>query len=233
MGVKEIDAGAGLIYGDVNYIEAVTTILMAILGWLFGMLTPGIVERIRRPYRRKELTEAIVDEMHSLEFVMALMAYAIRARYADVSDAFMDEILPVLESYNGSDRDEKTVEAMKRLRALPEAERKKSYQGSRKSNEGIGLKQYGMPLLVSQTADLPICSLDFQRAILRIRYQLDLFNQLVPYAQSLFEKTYNNPREQDRQALIANQEQAYQDAGKRAEIIVRGIGKLRKEHGRA
>ena len=107
---------------------------MVIVGWLFGLLTPGIAERIKRPYRRKELTAAIVDEMGSLQYVMAVMACTIRSRYADVSDAFLDEILPMLEAYDGPDRDEKFIEGMKKLRALPEAERKLCDEAMRKGS---------------------------------------------------------------------------------------------------
>lgn len=66
--------------------------------------------------------------------------------------------------------------------------------------------------------------------MLNIRYHLDLFNQLVPYTRLLFDKTFNKPSPEDRNALIANQEHAYSDAGRRAEIIMDAIGDLHKRY---
>lgn len=97
----------------------------------------------------------------------------------------------------------------------------------------MALRQYSVPLFATQIADLAICSRGFQRSVLRIRYHLDLYNQLVSYTQSLFEKTYNKPSPEDRAALIANQERGYRDAGVRAEIIVHAIGDLHKQYGSA
>jgi hypothetical protein len=107
------------------------------------------------------------------------------------------------------------------------------HQGPRKPNVGITLRQYAIPLFATQIADLAICSLDFQRSVLKIRCHLDLYNQLVTYTQSLFERTFNNPSPEDREALITNQEQAYYDAGNRAEIIMQEIGDLQKRYGSA
>lgn len=95
------------------------------------------------------------------------------------------------------------------------------------------MRQYAIPLFVAQLQDLAICTLEFQRAVLRIRYDLDLFNQLVPYTQSLFEMTFKDLSETNRQAVIANQERAYHEAGVRAGIIVDAITNLKERYGSA
>jgi hypothetical protein len=217
----------------VEYLNQLDTILMILVGWLLGLLTPGIAERIRRPYRRRDLMQAVVDEMLGLQYTMAIVAYRIRARYADVPDAFLDKILPIVEGYSGPARHEDLVEGLRKTRSLSQEQRAAMHQAMRKPNVGVGLRQYAIPLFATQIADLAICSIDFQRSVLHIRYHLDLYNQNVPYAQSLFEKTFNNPSPADRDALITNQEQAYRDAGVRAEIVMNAIGELRRQHGAA
>jgi hypothetical protein len=77
------------------------TILTILLGWLLGLLTPGIAERIRRPYRRRDLMQAVIDEMLGLQFAMAIVAFLIRSRRAELSDAFLDEIVPIIDAYHG------------------------------------------------------------------------------------------------------------------------------------
>jgi hypothetical protein len=177
--------------------------------------------------------KAVVDEMLGLQYIMANVAYGIRVRRAAVSDAFLDEILPILECYQGPDASPRLVEGIRVIRSYPEAERAALDCGLSRPNVGISLRQYSVPLLAAQMAELAICSLDFQRAVLHIRNHLDLFNQFVLYTQSLFEKTFDKPTPGDWKALATNQEEAYHDAGTRAEIIIRAIGDLRKQYNSA
>jgi hypothetical protein len=217
----------------VEYLKQLTPILQILLGWLLGLFTQSIAERIRRPYRRRDLTRAVVDEMLGLQHTMALVAFLVRKRYSNVSDAFLDEILPIVEGYRGPDRDEKLAEALRKSRSLPQEERAAVHDALRKPNVAMGMRQYAIPLFAAHLADLAICTLDFQRSVLKVRYHLDLYNQCVYYTQSLFEKTFNKPSPEDREALVTNQEQGYRDAGLRAEIIMQEIGDLQKRYGSA
>jgi hypothetical protein len=194
------------------------------------LLTPGFAEKIRRPYRRRDLMQAVIVEMLALQHTMAVCAYEIRARNAVVSVAFLGKILPIVEGYKGPDRREEFVQGMKRIRSLSEAQRASMHltQNAQNPNISLGLRQYAIPLLATQIADLAICSRDFQRSVLHIRHRLDLFNQLTLRVESLFDKTFNNPSPGDRAALIANQEEGYRDAGKQAEMLVQAISELKK-----
>ena len=215
-----------------EYVRAIETVLTILLGWLLGLLTAPIAERIRRPYRRRDLMRAVIDEMLGLQNVMAVVAHNIRVRRGEVSDAFLDEIIGIVEGYHGPDRSEGFLQGIRTSRQCSEAQRAAAHHAMRKPNVGLTLPQYAIPLFVTQIADLAICHLDFQRSMLHIRYHLDLYNQLVPYTRSLSDKTFNNPTPDDRKALIANQEQGYRDAGIRSEIIMRAISDLQKRHGR-
>jgi hypothetical protein len=216
-----------------EYLKQFNSVLTILLGWFLGLLTPSIAERIRRPYRRRDFMRAVVDEMCGLQYTMAMVAYQVRERRANVSNAFLEEILPILEGYNGPDRSDGQIEAARNSRRLSEKDRAAEYQAMRKPNVGMVLRQYSTPLFAAQMTDLALCELDFQRAVLRIRHHLDLFNQFVPYTQSLFDKTFSNPGPKDREALMANLEEGYRNSGTQAEIIIRAIRDLQERHGSA
>jgi hypothetical protein len=217
----------------VEYLKHVEPALLILLGWLLSLFTLVISERIRRPYRRRDLIRAVVDEMLGLQRTMAIVAYLVRARYAALPDAFLDKVLAIVEGCHGPDRDENLIQALREFRGLPEGQRTAVCQARRKPNVGIALRQFAIPLFATQIADLPICGLDFQRSVLKIRYDLDLYNQLVPYTQSLLERTFDDLSPENREALISNQEQGYREAGQRAGIIMEEIGELRKRYGSA
>jgi len=213
-----------------EYLKQLETLLTILLGWLLGLLTQGIAERIRRPYRRRDLVRAVVDEMLTLQHTMAIVSHRVRARRADVTDAFLDEILPIVEGHKGPDHNEDFAKGLRESRKLPEADRATVHLAIRKHNVGLRLPQYSVPLFVTQIADLTICEPDFQRSVLHIRAHLDLYNQIGPYIQSMAERTFSNPTPEDRVALIKNQDEACRDAGIRAEIIIRAIGDLQKRY---
>jgi hypothetical protein len=204
------------------------TTLTIILGWLLGLLTPMIAERIRRPYRRRDVMRSVIHEMLDLQYLMAFLAFKVRTRKGAVSDAFLDEILPIIEGYDGPSAEAEVVGRVKRIRAAPESQR---FRPANRPSGAIGLRQYSMPVLTTQVVELAICGMDFQRAVLQIRQHLELFNQIGLYAQSQFDKTFGQITAENREILIANQEEAYSDAGNRSEIIMRAIGDLRKKYG--
>jgi hypothetical protein len=125
----------------VEYLKEVEPIFMLLLGWLLGLFTLDIGERIRRRHRRRDLTQAVVDEILSLQHTMAVAAYQIRARYADVPDAFLDKILLVVEGYQGPDRDENLIEGLRESRSLPQGQRAAVLQALRKPDVGTTLWQ--------------------------------------------------------------------------------------------
>lgn len=104
--------------------------------------------------------------MLDLQYTIATVAVQIRAYFAQASDAFIDEVLPIIEKYSGPGRDENFINALKGLRSRPEAVRAEVERDRRRSNPGLTLRQYSIPLFVTQIGDLAICSLDFQRAVL-------------------------------------------------------------------
>lgn len=134
----------------VEHLSPLDTILPILLGWLLGVLTPGIAESIRRPYRRRDLTRAVVDEMLGLQHTMAWVVYKTRSRRGDLSDAVLDRILPIVESDNGPDRSEEIIKAMREVRKEPEGQRNSLNQALRKPNAGFTLKKYDIPLFGTQ-----------------------------------------------------------------------------------
>jgi hypothetical protein len=206
------------------------SLLMLMLGWFMGLLSPGIVERIRRGYRRGDLMTAVVNELVGLQYTMAIVAWRIRTRNGEVTDEFIDSFLPVLESHHGPDRNERMIEGLRESRRLTEQQRATVHLAVRKPNAGLSLRQYALPLCVTQQADLAICPLEFQRAVLLVRYHLDLFNQSVPYLQSQFDKTFTGLSDENFEAIKDNLEYGYRELGERAEIIVKAIADLKERY---
>jgi hypothetical protein len=198
-----------------------------VLGWLMGLLSPTITERIRRKYRRRDMMQAVVDEMHGLRFIMVWVANKVRVRNLNVTDEFLDRILPIIEAYHGPDRDEKTIANLKESRQRTEVDRAALHQKLRNPGLGPSVRQYALPLFVTQLADLAICSLAFQRAVLKVRHHLDLFNQMAAQIQTWNDRTFGGLNEADQATIRKNIESLFLALGEQAEIIIKAINNLK------
>ena len=198
-----------------------------ILGWLLGVLSPLISQRIQRGYRRDELVDALVAEARGIQFRMALLAWRLRQYLLTVDGEFVRWLLPILEGYDGPDRDPKAIKAFQLLRERSDEEIKTGDQALRRPGVSPHLVPLTAPFLSSQIAAISICSLDFQRQLLDLSNQLALYNEEVRTQMDTLDKTFNpgivGP---NREAVFANLERGYEKLARRAEGIARQIADL-------
>jgi hypothetical protein len=191
--------------------QELTHLLWLVLGWLFGLLGPGIAERIRRAHRAKNVVDAVTGELIEMQFTMGLVANTVRARSATLTDEFLDWLYPIVKNYTGPDADPKWAESIEGLRGKKtEAERQAIFLAMRSPATGLDLKEYSLPVLASLAAELSICPMNFQRGALRVKQQLDIFNQQVVQLKWQFNKTFDpGVQDDNRQALMTNIENGY------------------------
>lgn len=59
--------------------------LYTILGWLLGILSPGIIGHITNQYRKKSLQKLITNELRDLKKRLTLIPFTIRSGYGDIN----------------------------------------------------------------------------------------------------------------------------------------------------
>src|SRR2546428_8624186 len=92
-------------------------VLLLILGWLLGTLSPGISESLARRSRRRELIKALAVELHELRYKLALILAQVRSKLGTVDQAMLDFTKPILFAYVGDAEDAAMLDATKRLLA--------------------------------------------------------------------------------------------------------------------
>ena len=60
-------------------------------GWLLGILSPAVVERVRRAYRRDEIARGLAIELHDLRFRLVLAVLHLRRRSARLSESVIGD----------------------------------------------------------------------------------------------------------------------------------------------
>jgi hypothetical protein len=205
-----------------EWLQPFDGILMLILGWLFGTLSPGISERIRRRYRQQELMSCVVGELSELRVTLALAASTFRERRFANSDEFIDWLIPILHSDQQNPTSKEMADALTSMRSCPESARIQAEKKLQRPESQLNVKQYAVPFITAHLAELSTCPLRFQRAVLRIKNSLDLYNQQVSLMSLLFDRTFSAAPE-NHQRLLSNLEAGYEQMGKQAELIANEI----------
>ncbi len=201
------------------------SILYLILGWLSGIISPGIVERIRRAHRRRDLVRSILSELTSLQYMMAIVAYQFRGKLAGVTDEFLDWFAPIVARYDGPEKPKEQEEKIAKIRKISEQQRREVDLYIESEGRGLALKQYSLPFLQSVSNELPICSLDFQRRVLHVIGRLDLFNQHVSFLQAQYMKTFE-VTDSNYEAVTTNLREGYSKLAQAAEDIANAIAEI-------
>ena len=206
-------------------------LLHLILGWLLGLLTLGITERIRRRYRKRELMASVMGELADLQYVIAHVASLLLRHLAEETDESLDWLIPIVREYDGPSKIPGVAEGLLRFRGIPEENRREDNLARRQQVVAIGLMKYDLPFLTAQTAELSICPLDFQRGVSWVKSQLDYFNQRVDFLRSEYEKTFDTAIVGSSRVVIeTNITAGYKDLARRAEFIAKRIGDMRAKY---
>src|SRR5262249_47250108 len=98
-------------------------LLYILFGWLLGLLAPAIVERIRKNYRRAELTLAIKAELHELQYKMAGCCHRLNIYLTTLTDAHLTWFETIVRNYTGANPKAGLLSALDNFRKLPEQDR--------------------------------------------------------------------------------------------------------------
>ncbi len=202
-----------------------------ILGWLFGLLSPNIAERLRRPYVRRELEDSVMAELDEMRYTMASAAYAVNDHLLETTDDFLDWLIPIIRAYEGPRASPTLGPTVEKLRAAGKDARLEILRARKIPGRGVGLKEYCLPFTSAKAADLRICSMRFQRGVFTVLGKVDMFNQQLRHLQRYEELTFNPQAvEANSDAINDNLDRGTRQLGVLARSVVDSISVLERDH---
>lgn len=171
--------------------ETSDKVLFLILGWLFGLLGPAIVDAIRGRRERAELRMAILAELHQLQYKISGTVYLTSVQTGHYNREFLLWQKRIVESYKGplstgatpkviqaalSLTDEQLAEAARRLINPP--------------GVAMGLKTFEAPLLRAKIDELGAYSISFQNLLLEIASRIRIVNEEIEQYRFYFQQTF-------------------------------------------
>jgi hypothetical protein len=205
-------------------------VLLLILGWLLGTLSPGIGRAILRSRRRAELLRGLNYECSELRFTLANALFSTRRSLREIDQPTLDLVKPILLNYAGTE-EAKLVAAAQQLFNQPDAsviQWANDERTEKKDPFGRPLGQwpapYSLPLLSTHIGELDLLPVNQQEAFLRVGAELRLFNEQVDYVRMLHERTFttSGPNHQlnDSNLIVARR-----NLGTREDILIRAINR--------
>lgn len=165
-------------------------VLLILLGWLLGTLSPGLGRAILRGYRRRELKAGFAKECVELRFTLAAALHLYRSNRRELDEATVALVKPIFLSYPGVD-DRELVDSLRELLSKPSAEVVKVLnERPPKANSGAWPMPYELPLLEAHLGELTLLTVVNQEQLMRIRAELQLFNEQVAYVRRLIDRTF-------------------------------------------
>lgn len=130
-------------------------VLMLVLGWLFGLLSPAIVDAIKKRYRNKEIRRAIISELDEARFFLASNVYVLSCDRGIYDRNLLNWILPIFDSYRGSNPASEIARQIRAQVAMSDEHIAMSAQNMKQSaEEYVKLKKRHVSYLQSRLTDL-------------------------------------------------------------------------------
>lgn len=169
-------------------------VLLLILGWLFGLLSPGIIDYFRKRREIKAVRTVTLTELRETQLRLLMMVFRIRSRYGVLDRKFFDWAKSILERYDGINSGESLLRTIGPLLKMDEKELSELLQYHAQQNSrpeaGLSLKKLSTSFLEANMASLAILEKDFVGHLLEIKTRIGFMNEMVDESRYYFQLSF-------------------------------------------
>lgn len=179
-------------------------ILFLFLGWLLGLLSPIIVDAIRRRREIKEVKNALLSELGDLQFRLANTVWLTSIRTGQYNRSFLAWFKPIIERNCHLHRLDNVIKNTESNLAMSDerlAELARQFLAS-ESETAMGLKTHHAPFLDSKLGQLGSFSVEFQSLLLEIHSRLAILNEEIDQYRFYFQQTFSSSISEGNHKLI-------------------------------
>jgi hypothetical protein len=201
--------------------DTLEKVLFLFLGWLVGLLSPIIVDAIRRRREIKEVKAALIVELLDLQYRLAMTAYVIEIRIGGYDRQFLEWFKAILERYQGPHKSDKVLQTITSSLTLTDEQLAlvaEKHEGG--PNKGAGLKKHHAPLVDSKLGQLGTFSPKFQSLMLEIHSRLNILNEEIDQYRFYFNATFSgNLSELNHNLITENVQGSYSAVATQCRMI--------------
>ena len=180
-------------------------ILLILFGWLLGLLSPVIIDKIKSAYNKKNYFNALFLELHDLQYRMAVLSFRLGQDYGDLNEKFVSEIKPIVENYQGNEPSKNIIKFLNTLTNSNENERNKLIVHMReKRGRSLSLKTYSPSLIESNINLLSTLPIELQSKIHEFKNHLNIYNQEAVAVNKYIEMSFDSSISNEDHDILIN-----------------------------
>jgi len=206
------------------------SILFLIVGWLFGLLSPVIVDEIRRRRQASKIRSAVLVELTEVRLKLASDAFMMAMRFGTWDRPMLEWFKSIFDLYSGSYADPKIIKATNEMLSRPDSDLSAIANHFKAPlHKALSLRSYFTPVMDSQVANFVIFNAGTQNLLIEIRTQLTFMNEIVEQAQFFYQKSFDSGVSEENVKIIQNNlNETYQKLGEKAHSVADLITKCMK-----
>jgi hypothetical protein len=206
--------------------QTAETIMLLVLGWLFGLLSPAVVDAIKLRRDNVRGRAAIKAELIQLSEILVLAAFQAGKAAGTLDRPFLEWLrINLLKDKSASARSLlAAVEAG--LKSTPNELAQAASLMATPADKATMLQHYPAPLLDARVSALWSFETDFQRHLLEIHKDLSLLADIVEQSREYFRLSFTEMSPANHDLASGNLRQSYSNYAERARIVVDHIGRL-------
>ncbi|MBY4599705.1 hypothetical protein K3217_29710 [bacterium BD-1] len=202
------------------------TILLLVLGWLFGLLSPTIVDAIRLRKENERGRAAIKAELYQLSEILVLAAFHAQKAAGTLDRTFLEWVCSKLKTDDSAAARSLLIAVESGLSAAPEDLARAAEFMATPADKATMLQIYPAPLLDARVSALWSFETTFQRKLLEIHKDLRLLADIVSQSREFFRLSFNEMSSANHDLAAANLRESYRNYAERAKVVVDHIAQL-------
>jgi len=203
-------------------------ILYLLLGWLLGLLSPQLSERIKRYYQKNDLRIGIISEFKEIKVRLAMSVYLLTKKTGTFDKQLLEWLIKQLEGYEGGESTKNILEGLKKLSGKVDDKQLTAIQLLGFNEEkSYSLKKFYLPFLESKIDLLPMFGDKFRVLIFEIRSKIQSLNDEIDNAQFYYRKTFDSSMSAENHEIVRNNlESCHKNINTQFKLIVERINEL-------
>ena len=171
-----------------------------ILGWLFGVLTPSITNRISNHYEKDKLQRIIVEDLKDLKKRLVFLPYKINSDYGTVDKELFIWIKEQTQNFKELESDFESKKLLKddfaKINSKSDKESIKYIEQlnclGKKDNPAFHFKKMTTSVIDSNLINIGMLDSKFLAKLLEVKFQINVFNEEINNVNEYLKMTFNS-----------------------------------------
>jgi hypothetical protein len=186
-------------------------VLFIVLGWLFGIISPRLIDSIKSYYERNDFLSAIKTEARDLQYRLSLGSYTIAEKEGQLTREKLIWFKNRISAYEGAEPKEQILLLVNTLlNSENDSELHALNSFNNESQRAISLKNYSASFLNSNISKLHTLPIDFQSSVHDFINFLSILNQEILTAIKYHQMSFDSSQgEINYNSVIRNLHESY------------------------